>query len=294
MGHIHKNKLLQNHIDNPLEKNNISRFDWTGKITTVKFQNIQISSIERTDSNNENILGKGFYNEFGFNSPLGFEKTPIGGWFHKIGIGLLRKEDNDYLFNKNYEIKPADFEIFTESNRIIITCKSLTVNGYSYILTKEIELQESNFTIKYDLKNTGEKNIITDEYVHSFMAINKDLIGSNYQLKFPFQSKPQLFEETVNPERKVEIEQNEVKFNGSPKEQFFFSNLSGNDFVDAGWELINTKSNMGISETGSFQTNKVNLWGWRHVISPELFFNIFIKPGQAVQWSRTFNFHKIK
>ena len=42
--------------------------------------------------------------------------------------------------------------------------------------------------VKYYLENTGEKDIITDEYTHNFIAINKDLIGTNYLIKFPFQN----------------------------------------------------------------------------------------------------------
>jgi hypothetical protein len=293
MGHILKNKNLEIQLDLPSENYNFSRFDWTGKIVSVKFQNILISTVEKTDGEQEHSLGKGYYNEFGFDTPLGFEETKVGGWFHKIGVGLLKKEDNQYLFSKDYDIQPADFKVITESKRVIIICQSPAINGYSYLLKKEIELQESSFTIKYDLLNTGEKNISTDEYVHNFIAINKELIGSNYILKFPFQLKPSLFKETVNPERKVDLAQNEITFNGSPHEPFFFSNLSGNETVDAVWELINLKSKIGISETGSFQTNKVNLWGWRQVISPELFFKVFVKPGQSAQWSRTFKVYKI-
>ena len=294
MAHILKNKNLEIHIDLPIENYNFSRFDWTGKIVEVKFQNIQLSSIESTDCQNEHYFGKGFYNEFGINTALGFDETDIGGWFHKIGVGLLKKDDTQYLFSKNYEIKPAEFKIIYESNRLLISCKSKAINGYSYLLKKEIELQENSFTIKYFLQNTGEKDIITDEYVHNFAAINKELIGNNYILKFPFQLKPELFSDTVNPEQKVDIGQNHIEFNSSPKEQFFFSNLTGSENVDAQWELINLKSKIGISETGSFQTNKVNLWGTKHVISPELFFNISIKPSQSTEWTRNYNVYKVK
>ncbi len=294
MGHILKNKNLEIQIDLPLENYNFSRFDWTGKIVNVKFQNILLSSVERTDCEDEHLFGKGFYNEFGIDNALGFEETKTGDWFHKIGIGLLKKHDQQpYLFSKNYEVKPADFEIKTESNRIIIICKSEAVNGYSYLLKKEIELLESGFIFKYELQNTGEKNIITNEYGHNFAAINKDQIGSNYILKFPFQLRPQLFGETVNPEQKVDIKQNEITFNNFLEEEFFFSNLSGNEKAEANWELINLKSKIGMSETGSFQTNRINLWGWKHVISPELFFDISIKPSQVAQWSRTYHVFKI-
>jgi len=293
MAHILKNKNLEIQIDFPLENYNFSRFDWTGKIVEVKFQNIQLSGVERTDCQNENHFGQGFYNEFGIDTALGFEETDIGGWFHKIGVGLLKKEDNQYLFSKTYEIEPAEFKVITEADRILICCKSEAINGYSYLLRKEIILHKSSFTIRYYLQNTGEKDIITNEYVHNFTAINNDLIGDNYILKFPFQLKPELFEETVNPEQKVDIWQNEIKFNGTPKEQFFFSNLTGSEHIDAEWELINLESKIGIRETGSFQTNKLNLWGWKHVISPELFFHIFIKPGQSIEWSRNYNVYKV-
>jgi hypothetical protein len=293
MPYILKNKNLEIHIDLPSENYNASRFDWTGKIVNVKFQNVQLSSMESHNPQNEHQQGKGFYNEFGMDTALGFDESVIGGWFHKIGVGLLKKTDSKYHCGKNYEIDPAKFKISTESNTFIISCHSKTINGYSYVLKKEIVLQENNFTINYSLKNTGEKDIITDEYVHNFTLINKELIGCNYVLKFPFQLKPLRFIETVNPEKKVEIGQNAIKFNQSPKETFFFSNLSGSKNVDAQWELITRTSTIGISETGNFQTNKVNLWGGQHVISPELFFNIAIQPGQSTQWSRSYNVYKV-
>lgn len=289
MAHILKNENLELHIDTPFENYNFSRFDWTGKIIKVKFKDIQLSSVEITDCQNKNYFGKGFYNEFGIDTALGFDEAEVGGWFHKIGVGLLKKDDNQYLFNKNYEIKPAEFKVVAKSNKIIISCKSDTVCGYSYLLKKDIELHDSSFTIKYYLENTGKKDIVTNEYCHNFTAINKDLIGSDYILKFLFQLKPKLFGETVNLEQKVDIGINDIKFNGSPKEPFFFSFLNGSEKVDAEWELINLKSKIGISEVGSFKTDKVNLWGWKHVISPELFFNIFIKPGESIEWSRNYN-----
>ena len=288
MSHILKNKNLEIQIDLPAENYNFSRFDWTGNIVSVKFKNIQLASTESITYENEMQNGKGFYNEFGIDTALGFNEAVIGDWFHKIGVGLLKKDNEEYIFNRNYKIKPADFEIKYTSNTILITCKSEFNNGYSYVLKKEIKLEKHGFTINYDLENTGEKEIITDEYVHNFLAINKELIGRNYVLKFPFKLMPAFFLETVNPEQKVTIGQTDVTFNDSPKEQFFFSNLTGYKNVKPQWELKNLESKISISETGSFHTNKVNLWGWKHVISPELFIDISIKPGQNANWTRDY------
>lgn len=292
MTQILKAKNLEIQVDFPLENYNFSRFDWTGKIVGVRFKNIQFASIEDPNGKNENLLGKGFYNEFGIDTALGFDETEMGGWFHKIGVGLLKKEDSHYDFNKHYEIRPAEFHHSTHANGVLINCISPAVNGYSYELRKEIAVQETSFTIKYYLKNTGNKIINTNEYVHNFTAINNELLGENYSLKFPFKLKPETFGEAVNPELAVAIEKNGIKFNCMPNEQFFFSNLSGGKSVSASWELINRKSKIGIREKTSFQTNRVNLWGWRHVISPELFFDISIAPGTSTEWLRKYEmFH---
>jgi hypothetical protein len=292
MPHILKNKNITITLDHPTENYNFSRFDWTGKITALNFQGIQLEGQERSDTPHPDSSGKGFYNEFGIDTALGFEAAEIGDWFHKIGVGLLKKENAKYHCATNYEIKPANFQITTTANKVSIRCKSETTNGYSYLLKKEIELQENGFVIKYYLENTGEKEIITDEYVHNFTKIGADFIGLDYSLKFPFQLKPALFLETVNPEKKVMLGDRDIKLTGTPTKPFFFSNLTGDEKAPAQWELTHFKSKIGIRETGNFETDKVNLWGTKHVISPELFIKIKIKPTESVTWTRKYDLFK--
>jgi hypothetical protein len=288
MSYTLKNEELEIQIDLPLSNYNFSRFDWTGKIIAVKYKNILITGVERPKNEDNSKSGKGFYNEFGISEAIGYDETEIGNWFHKIGIGLLKKEAGDYQFFRNYEIRPASFTVNSNPNKITISCKSELVNGYSYILIKEISIVGSSFIVHYYLKNTGEKTLKTTEYTHNFIAIDQELLGSDYILKFPFCIKPELFEENLNTEGKIEIGLKEITFNATPNEQFYFSNLSGNESVDASWEVINTKNRIGIRETGDFKTNKVNLWGWKHVLCPELLFEINLLPSKEVEWSRTF------
>ena len=293
MAHILKSNSLKVAIDLPLENYKGSRFDWSGKISSIRFKDLPLTTIEDAGSKDVNFLGKGLYNEFGITNPVGYNETPKGGWFHKIGVGLLKKEHKQYLFHRKHVIRPAHFDITYEDRKIIIICKSELLNGYSYILKKEISISENSFTINYFLHNTGEKKIITDEYVHNFMAINNALIGEDYTLKFPFPINSSLFDETVNSENKVEIGLDNVTFNKTPEKQFFFSNLTGGKELQAEWILTNLKANVGIKEFGSFKTDKINLWGWKHVISPELFFKISIDPKETVEWSRKFDVFKI-
>jgi len=283
-----QNKSLQLHIEPPQTGYSASRFDWTGKIIRVLYQGKEVTGVERLEWQHLPIGGKGLFNEFGMNKPVGFEEIAIGGWFHKIGVGLLKKEESQYIFNKDYQIRPAAFNFQEEDKKLTILCQSEMFNGYAYRLRKEIEIFEDHFRILYQLQNTGEKAITTDEYTHNFIAVEKQFIGSDYRLSFPFLIKSEAFGETVNPEGKVEVAQHDFTFNGTPEEQFFFSNLSGTKRVEAVWELRHRKSEMGIRETGSFPTQLVNLWGWKHVISPELFFELHVEAGEMCEWTRTY------
>lgn len=295
MPHILRNNNLEIQIDLPHENYNFSRFDYTGKIVKLKFHNIDICGVERIDPDNSKTIGKGLYNEFGIDAAIGFNEASKGNWFHKIGVGLLKKEGENeiYEFLKAYKIKPCRFEVEKTANKLLITCFSETINGYSYILKKYIELFENSFKIQYDLLNTGSKVIETSEYNHNFLAFNNEFINSDYILTFPFKLKPELFEENLNPEQKVTFNNTKINFTKIPCEPFFFSNLSGNKLVNASWELINLKNNIGIREIGSFKTNKINLWGCTHVISPELFYQIYAPPKENINWSRTYEVYNL-
>lgn len=288
MPHILKNKSLEIQIDLPLEGYSLSRFDWTGKIVGVTFNGRKLSGAEKPASEQSREFGQGFYNEFGINAPIGFRETPIGGWFHKIGVGLLQKDSPEYDFLKACPIKPAAFESHVEPDKVINACSSARQDGYAYYLEKEIALTENGFVIRSSLSNTGAKPIATNEYNHNFICLNGVSIGRAYRLEFPFDLAPQGFEEIVNPGGKAAIQRRAVLFTETPEEAFFFSNLTGGARVEAGWELYNQQGNLGIRETGSFKTRRVNLWGSTHVISPELFFEFSLNPGEVISWSRKY------
>ena len=288
MTYILKNKTIELHIDDPSENYNFSRFDWSGKIKKLIFKGTCVTGDEKTDAKEIPNYGRGFYNEFGINKPVGYQNLELNDWFHKIGVGLLRKEESDYFFMKKYNIKPARFSLNANSETLQIKCQSQSHNGYAYILEKEIKLLKSGFEINYTLKNTGEKSIITDEYAHNFISINKALINEDYELIFNFNIDPDTINETVNPENVVKVSNNQISFNGTPKSDFFFSNMTRGKRVKAQWKLVNKRNKICISEKGDFETNSINLWGCRHVISPELFIDINLKPDNTKKWSRTY------
>lgn len=289
MGIILKNERVEIHVDLPQEHYQGSRFDWTGKIQQIYFQGVPLCITEKNDLNaDENLFGKGLYNEFGIDTALGFDEADIGEWFHKIGIGLLRKSESGYHFFKEFEIKPAKFSFTHLSDRIEISTISDTVNSYAYELEKKIQLRNNGFFISYQMKNTGEKEIITDEYIHNFLALQKGNNSANYSLTFPFPISMKLQNGNLNPDN-VKLGNDYLHLKNSPEEEFFYDNLSNSKRVTGKWTLIDHNQSIGISESTDFEVSKINLWGTTHVISPELFHQIRLSPGESTDWTRTYD-----
>ncbi len=287
MGHRLQNDLLTLDIDLPEENYQQSRFDWTGKITQATYKGISLLGSELGKESTADH-GRGLYNEFGFKQPLGFDEIAEGEWFHKIGVGLLQKDTPQYEFLKPLAIRPARFEVIAEATQLTITCRADSCNGYAYVLKKTIALVENGWVIGYLLHNTGEKTIITNEYTHNFLSIRGTATDSSLQLSFPFDIKPDTFDETINPENLVDIRSRDIRFLGQPSVPFFFSYMGGPDPVPAQWTLENKKLGVGLSEKGDFSTNNICLWGAGHVISPELFINIRLPPRQSTHWTREY------
>lgn len=282
------NKNLELQIDRPGENYIAPRFDQTGKISKLSYQGIQVGTTELPSNNNPERNGSGFYNEFDIDHPSGFKQAQRGEWFHKIGVGLLRKNSDQYEFGQPYEMKPADFQIDGSKDKVTITCKGQNLNGYGYQLSKVIRLLENGFRLEYRLENTGDKTLNASEYVHNFIGIGQSELGEDYSLNLPETINPGVFHKVVNPDEKVQFQGNEARFSGNHKDPFFFSHLFGSHATRAHWKLVNTGYNLAISETGDFKASKMNLWGWRHVVSPELFIRIILNQGESHSWSRSY------
>ncbi len=270
-----------------------TRFDWSGGIVSLQFEGIELAGIEDPDRKNEAGIGRGFYNEFGIESPVGFEETAIGDYFHKIGVGLLKKDERPYSFAHNYEFKPCQFSIQKDAQSLSCECKSEEANGYAYSFKKKISLVENGFCIDYQLENRGRKTIITDEYNHNFISINQETLSESHFLKFPFSLRPGKVGEAINPSGTVLIEDQQVSFQAKPEEVFFFSYLSAEESVAALWRLEDHKTGISMQEKGDFLTNKVNLWGSSSVISPELFYAIHLAAGESCSWSRLYEINRL-
>lgn len=288
MAHLLQHKDLKVYVDLPQTNYKGVRYDWTGMITKVDFRGVTLTGKENPTQQLEDNLGQGLYNEFGIKTPVGYRELLSGGWFHKIGVGLLQKDDGPYDFLKDYPVRPARFTVDGTDRQLKITCTGVLTNGYAYVLEKTIVLLDNGFEIKYKLENTGNKQIITTEYNHNFLAIGDAAIGPQYQLDYAFTLDENVLDENINPEYLVRFTGQQIKLASVPSQAFFFSDLSGSANVAAAWTLTNKEMGIAITESGNFTTKALHLWGAGHVISPELYIDLHILPGQTASWTRTY------
>ena len=290
-----ENKFLCLDILEPGEKYRGSRFDWTGQIIQIIYKNkYTFCTTESLNNKFLNEKGRGLFNEFGIDHPLGYNECRLGDNFPKIGVGLLkRKSFEPYNFGENYSVSPYSFSYKVKENEVEFICRTNSNDDYIFQLNKKIKLKKDYFFIEYELFNLGNKSIITNEYVHNFLSINYHLVDKCYKLILPFGIEPANFEESVNPKNVVEFFGNSITWNSIPTNQFFFGKLNTDYFGRGMWSLVNLDDKIGISESVDFNIQKMNLWGTSHVICPEIFLGINILPKKNLRWVRKYTVFSI-
>lgn len=289
MSIVLKNKKVTLEFHQPHEGYNGARFTHIGKLFAMKFNGISCVTSE-LNSGFSKKSGAGFYNEFDIDTALGFNEVHEDQWFHKIGVGLLKKTNSNYDFFKDYEVIPAETSIEVSEEAVLFRCIQKEHNGYGYELIQSYVLKEDGFEIQYTLQNKGSKMIKTVEYNHNFLSVANGVIGSQCNLKYAKDVTTSKQSEVVNPEEVFTFSLGKMTFNGIPKSDFFVSDLQAESGASLMWEYL--QNNMKIQATTDIKPLKMNIWGAGHVISPELFVEIQVQPGAQKSWKRAYTFEQ--
>jgi len=280
-GHI---KVL---IEEPDEGYRGTRFDWTGKVVQLWWKGIPFCTAELPHDGSDQI-GCGFFNEFGMTDTIGYQACRVGGYFSKIGVGWLQKETNaPYDFFHTYRLKPFEFSEVREEDSVTYHCLNKEFDS-AFFLEKKITLTEDGFVIDYLLENIGNQTIETSEYVHNFLAPGGNPISSSTKLTFGAKIKEASFIKGLNPDNTLSYAKNTIRWKKQPKADFFFEKIAVPQGNQVNWTLINEKLSLGICESVDFKPSKINLWGRGHVVSPEIFKQIKLLPGDTERWKREF------
>ena len=255
-----------------------SRFDWTGFITQVTLDGQHTFCIPESLQSNTGSGGSGLCTEFGIDLPVGYDEAHPGELFPKLGIGLLRRPDNEaYSFGRTYEVaQPFPMQVETCPDQVNIRIEPIDCHGFAARLVKTIRLRENKLETTCDLHNTGQKAILTHEYAHNFVAIDRQPVGPDYRLHFPY---PVSYDEkaTVSLDM-LDIQGSEVGFN-NPLASLYLRPLGYAQTANPQWEMTLKSNGVGLREVDDFTPMRVAVWGTFHVLSPEIFVGISLQPG---------------
>lgn len=297
-----------------------TRFDWTGFITQISLATPggkeHTFCVPESLKPGEGTGGWGICNEFGNDKPIGYDEAQPGESFLKLGIGLLKRpEQPKYNFFLPYEVdRLFPIHVVSTDSSVTFTVEPIECRGYAARLTKTVSVQENWLIVTYQLENVGSKLIDTNEYCHNFMGFDKHLIGPEYRLHFPYTIQledftasyrhflppllrkllPTLLQDkllkqmAIPGNKMVQAKGADFTFLATPQAAFYFRPMGFSKTDGYQWELTHLPSGVSMREYDDFGPSRVAVWGTTHVVSAEIFTDIYLQPGQASTWSRRY------
>lgn len=275
-----------------------TRFDWSGVIYSLRTANHEYFGqwFPKYDPKlHDAIMGP--VEEFRTNNAgLGFDEAKAGETFIRIGVGVVRKpDDQPYQSFKTYDIVDhGKWKVRTKKDRVEFVQELKDKTGYGYRYTKVVRLEKDQpvMVIEHILENTGSKRIQSLQYNHNFFVMDGQPTGPESVARFPFDLKP------VRP-----FEGGAAAAEG--KQVRYLKELDGKDRVFGEFEgfgktsadydihMENRKAGAGVHITGDQPLARLVYWSIRTVFSPEPYIHIEAEPGRKFAWKYTYRFYDL-
>lgn len=265
-----------------------SRFDWTGHVVEATLDGKHCFCAAESLAPGQGSGGLGICGEFGLFTPIGFDETAPGESFPKLGVGLLtRPDEQPYSFMRPYAIEPYPIEVKAGADCAVFVAEPVDCRGYAVRYEKAVSLSANVLTISYRLRNVGDRPIVTEEYEHNFLAVDGQPIGPDYALRL---SRP--FRAAASMPGCIEARTDGIGWTAAPTAPFYARmDIAAGAEDGYRWELLHKPSGVRVSETVDFAPSAIALWGDRHVVSPEVFIALALRPGEERAWTRRYEFN---
>jgi hypothetical protein len=225
---------------------------------------------------------------------LGYSEAKPGGTFLKIGVGVIRKPEGENKFQqfKTYEIvDPGKWTVTKHPDSVVFT-QTVTdpASGYAYIYTKTVRLTKGKqqLVLEHRLKNTGKKAIESDVYEHNFYMLDKQPVGPDTVVKFPFD-----VHAAGDFKGLAETKGHDLNYLKELQPgQSAQSELTGfsADPKDYNIEESNLKTGASVRQTANRPIVRINYWSIRSTACPEAYIHMNIDPGKDFTWTITYDF----
>jgi hypothetical protein len=275
-----------------------TRFDWSGAISSLQFEGHEFFGqwFDHYDPKiHDAIMGP--VEEFlTRGAGLGYDEAKAGESFVKIGVGAVRKPDEqsfhqfhtyDITGNGNWTItRGADFVAFTQELSDIL--------GYAYLYKKVVRLApgKPEMMLEHSLRNTGRKTIETSVYEHNFYMLDHQPADPDYNVRFPFEVRA-----ASGLGGAAEVRGREFTYLRDLKiGESVYTELTGfgDSPRDYDIRVENRKAGIGVRQTSDRPVAKLVFWSIRSTVCPEAYIDLKIESGQEATWRIHYAFYTLK
>ena len=222
---------------------------------------------------------------------IGFDEAGMGGKFLKPGVGILKRDTQDYDFVHVYLVVNEGKRGFSSTKTSVRLTQDLndkdTGYGYRYAKTVRLIPGKAEMVIEHVLTNTGTKPIETAVYCHNFLSLSPG--NENVALTAPFTleaGKP------LQPDA-AQVSGHTLKYLRPVKEgESVTSPFTGfgDKASDYDFKVVNTATGFGQRIRADQPLSRINFWSIRTIFSWEPYIAISLKPGETKRWTYTYDY----
>jgi hypothetical protein len=222
--------------------------------------------------------------------PIGYDQAKPGGTFLRIGVGLLRREDEKPVNNfRTYAI--ADGGKWTSKaakDRVEFTHDLAGV----YLYRKTVRLEGDKLILDHSLTNRGKEVLETDVYNHDFYMIAGKSSGPDFTVQFPFEPRTSQDMKGITV-----IQGRQIAYNRefAPRESVY-AEMEG--FSDAAKDydirVENRTAKAGVRQTSDRGMSKLHFWSINTTVCPEAYTHVRVEPGGEFHWRVQFEFYTVQ
>lgn len=287
---------LRVEIAEPMEApNRTVRFDRAGFIAEVVLDGaVHFCANEPQNLAHPSSGGRGLCNEF--TADFSRNVKP-GDYFPKLGVGLIHRDEEPYVFHKKYsDVQNFPVEFTVEENQVEFRTKAVPCNQVAVSFVKTIRLSGNAVTMEVTATNEGEAAVDTMEYCHNFISIDGMAISPEYEVDLP--DLPDM-----GTEQKLNMRGEPCNWKGNGKGLTFvqcttdcahvrvpLEGLQNEDIFH--WTLRHRGAKAWVKVTEYFRPEKMTIWSVDHMVSPEVFYHLLLQPGEMKTWKRQWVFDK--
>jgi hypothetical protein len=229
---------------------------------------------------------------------LGWDEAKPGGTFIKIGVGVLRKPNDNanYDHSKPYEIVDSGKWTVKKTRNSVEFVQEVAdaSSGYGYRYTKILRLVKgkAQMTLEHTLANTGTRAIESTVYNHNFLVLDNQPPGPDFAITFPFQ-----LQARRAPTKDLgELRGNQIVYlktlEGKERMSTAVAGFSDSP-KDYDIRVENRKLGVGVRTTADRPLSSVALWSIKTVLAVEPFIAMKIEPKGQFAWKLTYDYYTL-